>query len=314
MTSEQLKSFITVADEKSFSTAAEKSFITKQALLKQINSLEEEIGVSLFIRGRLGVKLTQEGLIFYDGAKRMISEQQKLIAYCRMHAKEKDELRIGHIDHQKLLEPVTNRFAAEYPDIPMHIVIHPNPAGEYRVSHNIMDVGETFRNPKLADKIARLDNESVFTPLVQLPYVAVLSHSHPLAGQERIKLSSLKDYKLRYFPPLMLDSLLQRLEPYFCGCPENLCPVKNIDAQIAVAYACAESTDILVTCNPYVYFLENTVTVPIDFEDMMTYGIITSKTPTYAAKLYRELAVKMFRKYGASLLTDRNKTKNGEEK
>lgn len=310
MTTEQLKSFITVADEKSFSTAADKSFITKQALLKQVNSLEEEIGVSLFVRGRAGVRLTEEGGIFYDGAKRLLSAQEELFAYCRMHAQKKEELRIGHVDHQKLLEPVTRQFASEYPDIPMHTVIHPNPAGEYRVAHNIMDVGETFRNPALADKLERLDKEAEFTPLVQLPYVAVMSRSHPLAQQRKIALDSLCEYRLRYFPPLMLPTLTKKLAKCFESCPERLCPVENIDAQIAIAYACAESTDILVTCNPYVYFLGNVATVPVDFEGTMTYGILTSKTPSRAAKLYRELAVKMFRKYGTSLLTDRKKTEN----
>lgn len=42
-----LKSFIAVADEKSFSTAARHLFISQQSLSKQIAKLEEELGTPL---------------------------------------------------------------------------------------------------------------------------------------------------------------------------------------------------------------------------------------------------------------------------
>ena len=47
-----LKSFIAVADEKSFSLAAKHLFISQQSLSKQIAKLEEELGTQLFLRSR----------------------------------------------------------------------------------------------------------------------------------------------------------------------------------------------------------------------------------------------------------------------
>ena len=45
-----LKSFIAVAEEKSFSEAAKHLFISRQSLSKQIAKLEEELDTSLFVR------------------------------------------------------------------------------------------------------------------------------------------------------------------------------------------------------------------------------------------------------------------------
>ena len=47
-----LKSFIAVAEEKSFSAAAKHLFISQQSLSKQIAKLEEELDTSLFVRSR----------------------------------------------------------------------------------------------------------------------------------------------------------------------------------------------------------------------------------------------------------------------
>ena len=50
----QLETFLHVADAGSFNKAAEESFITPTAVIKQINSLEESLGVRLFDRSHRG--------------------------------------------------------------------------------------------------------------------------------------------------------------------------------------------------------------------------------------------------------------------
>lgn len=57
MYSEQLKSFICVADCGSFSKAAEKLFVSSTAVMKQMNMLEKELGIKLFIRTNHGIRL-----------------------------------------------------------------------------------------------------------------------------------------------------------------------------------------------------------------------------------------------------------------
>lgn len=53
--------FLQVAELGSFSKAAEAGYITPSAVIKQINLLEDELGVRLFERTYKGLKLTKAG-------------------------------------------------------------------------------------------------------------------------------------------------------------------------------------------------------------------------------------------------------------
>lgn len=56
-----LRYFLTVAEEQSFTKAAEKLFTAQPSLSQQIKDLEQEVGVTLFERSARKVTLTDEG-------------------------------------------------------------------------------------------------------------------------------------------------------------------------------------------------------------------------------------------------------------
>lgn len=58
-----LRYFLTVAKEQSFTKAAEQLHITQPTLSRQLAALEEELGVSLFIRSGRNITLTEEGIL-----------------------------------------------------------------------------------------------------------------------------------------------------------------------------------------------------------------------------------------------------------
>lgn len=72
----QLETFIRVADAGSFNKAAEQSYITPTAVIKQINLLEADLGLKLFERSHRGLKLTKAGISLYNDTK-------YIIQYCR---------------------------------------------------------------------------------------------------------------------------------------------------------------------------------------------------------------------------------------
>jgi DNA-binding transcriptional LysR family regulator len=74
MTLKQLEVFVAVADAHSFSKGAEKTCITQSTASQHIQSLEEELGIRLFDRGRGGALLTAAGKLFYSRARRILSE------------------------------------------------------------------------------------------------------------------------------------------------------------------------------------------------------------------------------------------------
>lgn len=66
--------FTTVATQKSFSKAAEELFLTRSAVSKIINRLEDELQVCLFHRTTRDISLTSEGDVFYEYSKKAIHE------------------------------------------------------------------------------------------------------------------------------------------------------------------------------------------------------------------------------------------------
>ncbi len=74
----QLRVFLSVADAKSFLKAAESLYVTRQALAKTIDQLEDELGVELFFRTQKGVDMTPAGIYFYPRATQIVNEFDKL--------------------------------------------------------------------------------------------------------------------------------------------------------------------------------------------------------------------------------------------
>ena len=69
----QLDTFICVVEAGSFSKAADKLYISPPAVIKQINSLENNLGVQLCARTHRGLVVTAAGESLYQDAKYMVN-------------------------------------------------------------------------------------------------------------------------------------------------------------------------------------------------------------------------------------------------
>lgn len=72
----QLETFLCVVESGSFNKAAEKLFISPPAVIKQINLLEDSLGVQLFVR-------THRGLVLTEAGKSMYQDTKYIIQYCK---------------------------------------------------------------------------------------------------------------------------------------------------------------------------------------------------------------------------------------
>ena len=81
----QMKYFIAVVDERSFTKAAEKLFIAQPPLSRAIQNLEEELDVSLLVRNTRSIELTLAGKYFYENANNIVQSEVHQIgrASCR---------------------------------------------------------------------------------------------------------------------------------------------------------------------------------------------------------------------------------------
>ncbi len=79
-----LDTFVCVIENGSFSKAAKKLYISAPAVQKQINSLEEKIGVQLFYRKKNGIQLTRAGDFFYYKTLSIMKESEKILSETRL--------------------------------------------------------------------------------------------------------------------------------------------------------------------------------------------------------------------------------------
>lgn len=92
----QLETFLRVADAGSFNKAAEESFITPTAVIKQINLLEASLDVQLFERTHRGIVLTKAGKSLYQDAKYVIQYSKEAVIRAQNAMQENtDVIRIG---------------------------------------------------------------------------------------------------------------------------------------------------------------------------------------------------------------------------
>jgi LysR family transcriptional regulator, benzoate and cis,cis-muconate-responsive activator of ben and cat genes len=92
-----LRYFIAVAEERSFSGAAEKLHVSQPPLSRQIRDLEAEFGVKLLDRNRQGLRLTRHGNAIFARARALIRHADSFKAEAKALDKEiQDELRIGY--------------------------------------------------------------------------------------------------------------------------------------------------------------------------------------------------------------------------
>ena len=112
-----LKSFIAVAEEKSFSSAAKNLFISQQTLSKQIAKLEEDLGTTLFIRSR-PLALTPDGGHLLPIAKEILQLKQQFEESSSRSFSGAHYIHLGieHTIARAILPRVLPAFLREHPD------------------------------------------------------------------------------------------------------------------------------------------------------------------------------------------------------
>jgi DNA-binding transcriptional LysR family regulator len=113
-----LRAFLAVADQRSFTRAAQSLNRTQSAVSSQIRRLEEQLDLALFVRSTTRVDLTPagEGLLGY--ARRILNLAEEAIHRLRQH-ETAGRVRLGVMDDYGtyVMPPVLKTFCAAYPGI-----------------------------------------------------------------------------------------------------------------------------------------------------------------------------------------------------
>lgn len=136
-----INSFIAVAEEGSFSTAAKHLFLSQQSLSKQIAKLESELGTELLIRSR-PLRLTQDGKLFLQTAKEMLKLKQEFEENSGKSVRGENTIHVG-IEHtlaRAILPRVLPDYMSRHPEVYVRISEESPEELEKAVSHEGIDL------------------------------------------------------------------------------------------------------------------------------------------------------------------------------
>lgn len=119
-----LRYFVTIAQEQSFTKAAQKLFIAQPSLSQQMKDLEAEVGVSLLDRSARQIRLTEEGQAFLKHAHAALDSAALAIASARQVAQQKtQQLHIGFLNvaEIKVMPLILAKLKQQMPNVHIHI-------------------------------------------------------------------------------------------------------------------------------------------------------------------------------------------------
>lgn len=188
MTFNHLKYFIEVVNQKSFTKASEKLFISQSTISKALSSLESELNTTLYEHGNREFVLTQTGQYLYDFAKDVLGywnvKEDELIEKIKM---DNDKLKLG-------LPPTAGsifffglirQFKAKNPTTQLIINDATSKFIPDMLLEGKLDLGiviEPFEDTRFIKKIA-----------YQTESVLVVSSKHKLANQDTVSFKELKE-------------------------------------------------------------------------------------------------------------------------
>ncbi len=147
-TETMIKSFLALSECKNITQAAEKLFFSQQALSKQISRLEGELGCQLVIRGRNGIKLTEEGEVYRDTFYQVMEEiSQAASQISEMHKQNENRIRIAQLEMATLpdsLRPFYQKFSLLYPETEMDFVVYDDPELLEKLEDDSVDIAISF--------------------------------------------------------------------------------------------------------------------------------------------------------------------------
>ncbi len=119
----QIKSFMAVTQTLNFTRAARQNNVPQSTISRQINDLEDQLGVKLFYRTKRDVRLTEEGRTFLPYAQEMMEAAKKgAYAVRQLHDGAKGRLSIATVTTSDVfLSECLRSFSDRYPDIVVDI-------------------------------------------------------------------------------------------------------------------------------------------------------------------------------------------------
>src|SRR5437899_2931707 len=198
---QQLRGFCYAASLGSVSKAAQRMHMSQPAVSQQIQSLENELAVTLFVRRGSKIQLTHEGELLYEMASTLIEELENLDEQFRQRRSEVDE---GHIEVAAGMSTIlyflpkhVEEFRRAHPKIEVRLQSVTGLEGLQRLRLGLVD----FAVGPLTEAAADIE----FHPIVSYVPVVITCLGHPIMSKDKLTLEEISRYPL-ILPPRNLST------------------------------------------------------------------------------------------------------------
>ena len=266
----QLETFLHVADAGSFNKAAAERYITPTAVIKQINLLENTLGIQLFQRSHRGLTLTPAGRSLYQDAK-------YIIQYCR--------------------DSVTRAKNAMQEDSNV-ICIGSSPMTPAQL---LMGLWAKINLGNQTDVIGGIIDETMLDlrscaglELSREPFCCAVSIHHRLAAKDRLQLSDLYGERLMLMHrgwSHYVDQLRDDLWQFHPQIQIVDFDFYNVD----VFNRCENTNDVLLAIPGWANVHPLLKVIPVEWAHSIPYGILHSPPPPPTVQRFLDAAQALYR-------------------
>lgn len=287
----QLETFLRVADAGSFSRAAEEAYITPTAVIKQINLLEESLGVKLFDRTHRGLTLTKAGRSLYQDAKYIIQYCRDSVARAKnAMLEDTNVIRVGSspMTPAQILMQLWSKVNETCPDIKFQIVPFENTPENAReilgnLGKRIDIVGGIFDETMLALRnCAGLE-------LTRAPFGCAVSIHHRLASRDKLQLSDLYGENLMLMHRGWSHYVDQLRDDLWQHHPQ----IHIVDFDfygMDVFNRCESTNDVLLAISGWASVHPLLKVLPVEWDYSIPYGILHSPEPSPIVQRFLDVA------------------------
>ncbi len=208
--------FLKVVESGSFTSAAKELYLTQPALSKQMNLLEDELGIRLFDRSGYRPILTDKGKFLYDKLNCLIEEIEEIKENLIQNNKIETKIGITGAYENRELMKVLSDINQNYDNIDFTFIKgNFNDSLEKLINREVdfsVGIESTFKN---------VDNMS-YSTLYEYQMCIICSLNHPLACYDRICMEKIKNesfivlskkFGLGFYNELMDSFKLDNIRP-----------------------------------------------------------------------------------------------------
>ncbi len=218
MNMNQLECFVSLASTLNFMQTAEELGLTQPAVSKQIKSMEEELGASLFNRTSRSVALTPIGQQFLPEARDMLKIFYHSKDWIRSYyTAERNALKIGYADPSQM--PLISKILKSLSADGIHDRLTPELICD-QTDANLSRLRKKQLDLVIGMKDARFDDSNiVFRKLTDNRFLCVVAKSHEIARpflEEQEKIREIRTEEIWHYrqilsiPPYLLKSFYSR--------------------------------------------------------------------------------------------------------